>query len=84
MNRITEKNPIVPWKQENGRNIAQIDNYYLDYAYGGVQVVQVVNDGGGIRNVLNSGFVPKRECFDLLNAFINGYQQRFIDDEVSA
>ena len=51
---------------------AQIGNYHIDGAYGGVSLHQMVNDGGGIRDVFSCGHVPKRELFDRICAFMEG------------
>lgn len=49
-----------------------IDNYYLDYAYGGVKLVQMVNEGGGIREISRGGFGTKRELYNWMGAFLAG------------
>ena len=89
MNRITEKmlqaridylneitgNPAAPYiKDENGRYKAQIGNYHLSHAYGGVCVHQISNEGGGVREPLFSGYGTKRGCFEALCSFISGYE----------
>ena len=89
MNRITEKmlqaridylneitgNPAAPYvKDENGKYKAQIGNYHLSHAYGGVSVHQMSNECCGISEPLFSGYGTKRECFDAIYSFINGYE----------
>lgn len=49
-----------------------VGHYYIDRAYGGNQLVQITNTGGGVRNVLNCGFVTKRALYDLIYAYISG------------
>ncbi len=51
---------------------ANIDNYHLDYAYGGVKLVQMVNGGGGIREISKGGFGTKRELYNWMQAFLAG------------
>lgn len=53
---------------------ANIGNYHLSYAYGGVCLHQMVNEGGGIRTVLMDGYVTKRELYDAMSAFIDGLE----------
>ena len=70
-------NPLHSWEQvteSSGRvrNVAQIGNYHLDWAYGGVMLVQMMNTGGGIITVTGRG--TKRECYDQLQAFLCGYE----------
>ena len=82
MNRITEKNlqaivdrlniitksPSAPYI--DGK--AQIGNYHLSHAYGGVCLHRMHNDGGGVTSPLSVGHVSKREFAGLLYAFIAG------------
>ena len=82
MNRITEKHlqaivdrlnsitksPSAPYI--DGK--AQIGNYHLSHAYGGVCLHRMHNDGGGVTSPLSVGHVSKRELAGLLYAFIAG------------
>lgn len=51
---------------------ANIGNYHLDYAYGGVKLVRMVNDGGGIEEISRDGFGTKRQLYSWLQAFLAG------------
>ena len=53
---------------------AQIGHYHLDYAYGGVKLVQTMNDGGGIRNVSTGGYGTKRLLYRQLTAYLAGVE----------
>ena len=90
MNRITEKmlqakvdylnrvtnNPGTPWTRNgDGKLTANIGNYHIDGAYGGVRLVQHMNKGGGI-NVILDGFAPKRELFNEIKAMLIGIEVR--------
>ena len=68
LNRITN-NPTTYMDED--RNIL-VGHFHIDCAYGGNQLVQTVTTGGGVRNVLSSGFVPKRELYMLMQAYISG------------
>lgn len=82
MNRITEKHlqavvdrlnritgsPLEPYV--NGK--AQIGNYHLSHAYGGVCLHRMHNEGGGVSSPLSTGHITKRELAGLLHAFIAG------------
>lgn len=46
-------------------------NYHLNYSYGGVALYQNVITGGE-RDVFRCGFVPKRELFNLMHAYLSG------------
>jgi hypothetical protein len=72
INRI-QRTPATPYVRGLDGNLkAQIGCYFIDYAYGGVQLCQMVNDGGGVTDVLYSGHIPKRELADRMYAFIYG------------
>lgn len=53
---------------------ANIGNYHLSHAYGGVCLHRMVSEGGGIRTVLMGGHVTKRELYDAMLAFIDGIE----------
>lgn len=88
MNRITEKqiqtridylnritgSPATPWTRGEDRHKANIGNYHLSGAYGGVCVNRMHNEFGGVTCPLGSYHRPKRELFDELNAFIAGIE----------
>jgi hypothetical protein len=84
MNRVTEKDlqaivdcinritgsPSAPYI--DGK--AQIGNYHLSHAYGGVCLHRMCNDAGGVTSPLSTGHIPKRELAALMYAFINGLE----------
>lgn len=68
--------PETPWtKQKDGKIKSNIGNYHIDNAYGGVQLVQMMNEGGGIRVMTNGGFVTKRELCNQLHTFLAGLEE---------
>ncbi len=86
MNRVTEKqlqsvvdrlnhitgSPLEPYV---GRE-AQIGNYHLSHAYGGVCLHRMYNEGGGVTSPLSTGHISKRELLGLLHAYINGIESK--------
>jgi hypothetical protein len=70
VNRINEltDQPNKPY----GDNGANVGNYHLDFAYGGVRLAQITNKGGGITCPLGLSFLTKRELNYKLTAFISG------------
>jgi hypothetical protein len=67
--------PQTPYtKNADGKFKANIGNYHLSQAYGGCCVHQMLSDGGGITTPITHGHVPKRECYETLHAFINGFE----------
>jgi hypothetical protein len=74
INKITNS-PLVPWRRNNdGRLRANIGNFHLSGAYGGYAVHRMVTDGGGIEVAFGGGYAPKRELWELGQAYINGLQ----------
>ena len=57
-------------RQEDGTLVCNVGTYVLDYAYGGVALDQLVNDGGGERTVLPRG--TKAELLAGMRAFLTG------------
>ncbi|MHC4271996.1 MAG: hypothetical protein ACYST2_06760 [Planctomycetota bacterium] len=57
---------------ETGPMKANIGNYHLDYAYGGVKLVRMVNERGGITDISRCGFGTKRELYNWMQAFLSG------------
>jgi hypothetical protein len=64
--------PAKAWNTIDGRNVANVGHYYLDGAYGGVSLVCMVNESGGVTNVLRCGYVSKAKLYDLMQAFLTG------------
>jgi hypothetical protein len=67
LNRITNS-PAAPYI--DGK--AQVGNYHLSHAYGGVCLHRMHNENGGVSSPLSVGHVSKRELAGLLYAFIAG------------
>ena len=73
LNELTG-NPPTSWTRQDGRNRANIGNYHLYFAYGGVCLHQVTNEGGGVKTPIGGGCVPKKELHGKLSAFIEGIE----------
>lgn len=73
LNRITGS-PETPWTRVDGRNVANIGNFHLSFAYGGVCVHRMCNAAGGAATPIVGHHVPKRELFELLHAFIKSVE----------
>ena len=72
INELTNS-PKEPYtREESGSVKANIGNYHLYHAYGGVCLHRMVNDGGGIRTPLMSGCVTKRELYNAMQNYIAG------------
>jgi hypothetical protein len=71
LNSITNS-PVVPYV--NG--VAQVGNYHISHAYGGVCLHRMYNDAGGVSSPLSTGHIPKRELAGLLHSFIAGIESK--------
>ena len=63
-----------PYTKTDGKYKANIGNYHLDGAYGGYKLAQMVNEGGGIRDILRCGYTTKKDLYQLMNAYLNGVE----------
>ena len=72
LNEVTN-NPEKPYIFKDDRSIAQIGNYHLAGAYGGYQLHQMC-EGGGVRDVLYSGYTTKKDLYYLISAYIQGIE----------
>ena len=71
LNKITGNNPVSYTRSDSGFK-ANIGNYHISGAYGGVALEQMTNESGGIHSVFSIGHVPKRELFDRICAYVDG------------
>lgn len=74
INEVT-KSPTEPYTrptQADNSFKSNIGNYHLDYAYGGVKLVRMVNPHGGITEISDGGFGTRRELYNWMRAFLNG------------
>lgn len=81
INKVTGS-PTSPYRR-NGKKgnrqtgfIANIGNYHLDYAYGGVKLGRMVNEGGGVTNISEMGFGTKRKLYNWMRAYLAGIEIR--------
>ena len=72
MNRIAGFDGCKLWNRDGNRNRATVVMYYLDQAYGGCNLAQMVTEGGGIILPLGHGMRTKRELHAELSAYLMG------------
>lgn len=74
LNKLTG-NPTTSYSRDSeGRFKANIGNYHLMGAYGGVMLGQITNEAGGVRTISNDGYDTKRKLYNFLNAYIDGIE----------
>ena len=67
--------PETPYgKDENGRFKANLGNFHISGAYGGVALEEVQTDGGGVRRVSTDGYGTKRQLYTWMTAFLSGIE----------
>jgi len=72
LNELTNQ-PATPWtKNAEGKMKANIGNYHISGAYGGVCLHRMCTEGGGVQDVFSCGHIPKRELFERICAFMSG------------
>jgi len=71
---VLTRSPLMSWERIDGQNVANIGNYHLSYAYGGVSLHRMHNTGGGVEDVFSCGHIPKRELYYRISAFMAGIE----------
>lgn len=74
INKATGNKEAAATWDENGKTIYNIGTYIFDAAYGGYQFQQIVSDGGSVRTISSGGYVPKRELYNQMQAFLAGIE----------
>ena len=76
VNRLNELtgNPDTSYTKIDGKLKANIGNYHVSGAYGGVELHQMMNEGGGVNVISRNGYGTKRQLYDFLTAFIAGIE----------
>lgn len=74
LNKMTG-NPTDPYTRgADGHHKANIGNYHLSHAYGGVCLHQMANEGGGVRDIFNCGHITKRDLAERISAYMLGLE----------
>jgi hypothetical protein len=73
LNRLTDS-PDTPYTRIDDKLHANIGNYHLSHAYGGVKLHRMVNEGGGVREPISTGYTTKRDLYNQMHAFIRGLE----------
>lgn len=74
LNKMTG-NPTDPYaRDDSGHLKANIGNYHISHACGGVCLHQMVNEGGGVRDIFNCGHITKRDLAERISAYMLGIE----------
>jgi hypothetical protein len=71
LNRVTG-NPQEAYTEVEGVYKSNPGCYIISCAYGGVQLQQICNDGGGVRTPIGGGYSAKRDLYYRMHAFLDG------------
>ena len=72
INEVTGS-PAEPYTKKSDIDIsANIGNYHLDYAYGGVSLERMTNKHGAVSLISGNGHSTKRELYNWMQAFLAG------------
>lgn len=63
----------------DGERRAMVGRYYVQGAYGGWKLVQIVNEGGGERSI-TAGYTSRREVYALIHAYREGMHAASADN----
>ena len=71
---MATNNPTVPYASVcdgtgKRKYTAQVGNYNIDQSYGGFQLCQITNDGGGVRNVMPMRGT-KTDCWNAISTVL--------------
>lgn len=64
---------IVPGVIPIRKPVINVNHYHLDWAYGGVNLCRTCNTSGGVRDIFSSGHMPKAKLYDLMHAYLKGF-----------
>lgn len=73
INQTTGNHTEAYTRDASGKYTANIGSYTLSAAYGGWKLEQIVS-GGGVRTVSSGGYIPKRELYNQMQAFLSGIE----------
>ena len=74
MNKLTGS-PATPYAVgEDNRSHAQVGNFHISHAYGGVCLHRMSNTSGGVSCPLGNGYGTKRELYDSMHAWLRGHE----------
>jgi hypothetical protein len=81
LNRVTNS-PMTPYIKVGDKYEPQAKCYLLDGAYGGYKLSRMCDVGTGQHDVLNCGYLPKRELSNLIRSYLNGILDAKKEDKI--
>lgn len=75
INKLTGS-PQTAYTKHQGKLTSNVGHYHLDQSYGGVQLVRMDNQSGGIEVISRNGYGTKRVLSVWMDAFIAGLEAK--------
>ena len=79
INKMTGS-PEAPYRRDADGMRANVGNYHVSHAYGGVCLHRMSNESGGVTTPLTYGHVQKRDLYNAMQAFIAGFEAHANDN----
>jgi len=73
INKLTNS-PLESSSRVDGKYCANVGNFHIYYAYGGVNLHRMSNTGGGVSTPVGQGTRTKRELYNDMQSFIRGLE----------
>jgi hypothetical protein len=74
LNKATGSPLAAYTRRDDGTLRANVGNYHISHAYGGVCLHRMCDESGGVTTPLSTGHVPKRELWNLMHAYLRGIE----------
>ena len=81
INQATNSPMETLTRDDTGKLTANVGNYYISCAYGGVSLYRNVGPSGGSTEMFNSGHVPKRDLYNRMRAYLAGLEAPVLTTE---
>ena len=75
LNSLTDS-PMNSYTETDCKLVANVGNYHLSYAYGGVTLHRMTSDGGSVTLPISCGYTSKTKLYSLIQAYISGLQEK--------
>jgi hypothetical protein len=64
-------NPQEPYTRKDGRTVANVGCFHISYQCGGVNLHQISNKSGGVRDVLSCGHISRGDLYARAYAYLS-------------
>ena len=68
----TTNSPTEPWTRNGNEVISNEGCFHVEFAYSGVTFSRMTSRTGTTTNVLQVGYISKKDLYERMQAFLNG------------